>query len=100
MTRAPFDPAEAFDAMAERFRRETVDIASDALEAAVFRDMTTADQLHSLIGGILTGVVGIAFAMVQDEERDLVYEAITEYLPLARQAAEAIIANAREDDAS
>ena len=53
-----FDPGDPFDAMAESFRRQTIDLALGALRGATCRDMDGHSQIKCLIAGVLTGLVG------------------------------------------
>lgn len=95
--RAPFDPGDPFDAMAESIRRQVCDIALGMLNVGVYRDLPPGRQLECLMAGLLTGTIGVLFAQIDPartaEGRDEFMRAIADYLPLARQSAEEIIDN-------
>lgn len=95
--RAPFDPGDPFDAMAESIRRQVCDIALGMLNVGVYRDLTPGRQIECLIAGLLTGTIGALFAQIDpihsDEGRAELMRAIEAYLPQARQQAEEIIDN-------
>ena len=95
--RAPFDPGDPFDAMAESIRRQVCDIALGMLNVGVYRDLPTGRQLECLMAGLLAGTIGVLFAQIDRthtvEGREAFMRAIVDYLPLARQNAEEIIDN-------
>jgi len=86
-----FEPADPLDAMAESFRLQVCDIAINAGDAAIFRDMPSGDQLASLMGGLLTGTLGVLFAFVEADERDALVDALVGFVPHARAQAESIM---------
>lgn len=88
--RAPFDPGDAFDAMADRFRREVADIALRAEKTTIFREMPTDRQVACFMAGVTTGLVGVCFAFVDREGRDPIVRALADYLPQAAENAESI----------
>lgn len=88
--RAPFDPADPFDAMAERFRREVSQLALDALKTTIYREMSSIDQVRAFSAGVLTGLVGVCFSHLHPDGRDAIMEFLARSLPLARQVAEEI----------
>lgn len=90
-----FDAGDPLDAMAESFRIQVCDMAIEANKAAIFRDMDTAQQAQALMGGILTGLVGVLFAMSQEAGRYPLMEAIVDFLPHARLNAESILDEVR-----
>ena len=89
--REPFDPGEPFDAMAEMFRQRLLDIVQEAEKITIYREMSPQDQLLALTGGILVGLVGVAFCSFSEEGRGPFMEGIVKYLPEARAQAEAMI---------
>lgn len=91
MTEAQFDPGDPIDAMAESFRIQVCNIAIEANRAAIFRDMDTASQAQALMAGLLTGVVGVMFAMADKEGRGPIMEAMADFLPHARLNAESFL---------
>jgi hypothetical protein len=86
-----FDPGDPYDAMCESFRTQVAGMASDALKAAIYRDMTPGQQLSTFMAGTLTGLIGVCFASIRDEGRDAIMEGIVEALPLARRQAAEIL---------
>lgn len=89
--REPFDPGEPFDAMAEMFRQRLVEIVQEAGKITIYREMSPQDQLLALTGGILVGLVGVAFCSFSEEGRDPFMEGIVRFLPEARAQAESIL---------
>lgn len=92
--RAPFDPAEPFDAMADSIKRQVADIADGMQAVAVFRDMDGRHQLQCLMAGLTVGLIGVCFAHIRPSERDTMMNIIVEYLPQAREVVEQIIGDA------
>jgi hypothetical protein len=86
-----FDPSEPFDAMAEMFRRRLVEMVQEAQKIAIYREMAPQDQLLAMTGGILVGLVGVAFCSFSKEGRDPFIDGIVKYLPEARAQAEAML---------
>lgn len=95
--RAPFDPGDPFDAMAESIRRQVCDIALGMLDVGIYRDLPPGRQLECLMAGLLTGMIGVLFAQIDRahtiEGREAFMRAIVDCLPQARQQAEEIIDN-------
>lgn len=89
---ARFDPADAFDAMAESFKRQVADMALKAERAAIYRELDPWRQLECFMAGVVTGLVGVCFASIKPEARDEMMKVIAEYLPQARDNVEGIIA--------
>lgn len=87
-----FDPSDDFDAMAELFRRQIADMAINAPRAAVYRNLEGYRQLECFMAGVVTGLIGVCFAQIRPEGRDEMMEAITAYLPQARQNVEGMLA--------
>lgn len=86
--RQSFDPGDAFDAMADSFRVQTVDLLLQARKAAIFSDLPPASQIECFVAGVMTGLVGSCFACITDDGHDEMMTVIADYLPLARQNAE------------
>lgn len=89
--RAPFDPSDPFDAMAEMFRRQICDLAINAEKITIYRDMKPERQLECFLSGAMVGIVGICFASVRPEGKDAIMEYLAGCLPPARILAEAIV---------
>lgn len=86
-----FDASDAFQRVADQLRRDVGDIASKMIETADYRSLDGHGQLGSMLAGLMTGVLGVMFAHVRDESRDAMVQAVIDYVPLAREAAEDII---------
>lgn len=94
MNLAPFDQNDPFNRLADKLRREVAELASKAIRTADYRALSPADQLESLMCGILVGLVGVCFAHIEDGGRAAMIQAMADYLPQARAQAEGIIADA------
>lgn len=92
--REPFDPGKPFDAMAERFRLETVEIAVRAGDAAIYREMDERQKLEALLVGIATGLMCIGATFTSDHER--LVRATQTMLPEAMEHAKAMIDGGRD----
>jgi hypothetical protein len=90
---APFDPSDPFDIMADRFRREVAGLASTALRTTIYRDLSPTKQIECFLSGVMTGMVGVCFASIQDDGRDAMMDYVADCLPAARQLAEGILAD-------
>lgn len=88
--RAPFDPSDPFDAMAEMFRTQITDLVLKAYSITIFRDLSAQRQIECVVAGVLTGLVGCSFASIRPEGRDAMMDYIAECLPTARMFAESI----------
>jgi hypothetical protein len=86
----PFDPSCPFDAMAESFRLQIIEIFIKAECVTIFRELSSNDQLASFISGALTAIVVIAFAGIKPEARDIIMTGLADALPFARKQAESI----------
>jgi hypothetical protein len=89
--RAPFDPGDPFDAMADQFRTQVASIALRAQYAAVFRDLGPTRQLECFIAGAMAGIVGVCFASIEREGRLAMIRYLKKCLAPAREMAEGII---------
>ena len=85
-----FDPSDPFDAMADRLRREVVQLAIDAERTAIYRDLPPHSKLECFIAGTMSGVIGTVFASIEAEGRDYMMEYIAQALPAARYYAESV----------
>lgn len=87
----PLDPGAPFDAMAEMFRRRLMEIVQEAEKITIYREMSPQDQLLAMTGGILVGLIGVAFCSFSEDGRDPFMKGIVEYLPHARAQVEAML---------
>lgn len=90
--KAPFDPGDEFDAMADWFRVRVCEIAVEASKIAIYRDLPDGRQLECFMAGAFTGAVGVCMAMGRPESHDELVQAIADFLPDARQNAAEIMA--------
>ena len=83
---APFDPADPHDIVCDHFRKATVELFSKAGRIALFREMEPEDQVSCWCAGVLTGVLGVLFAVGAD--RDAAVSALVTALegPIRMQA--------------
>lgn len=88
--RAPFDPEDPMDAMAEMFRRDVTEVALKAYGVTLYREMDTGQQFQCFLAGALTGLVGVCLASGETKGADAIMEYIAECLPYAREKAEEI----------
>ncbi len=86
---AEFDPADPYNAMCESFRLQVIQMMDDGQRITIFRDLPPDRQLSALMAGTLSGVLGVAFCMVED--RDAVIKGIVEALPHLRRQTESIL---------
>jgi hypothetical protein len=91
-SRAPFDPTDPFASQCERLRREVIQLVIDSEKVTLYREMSPQRQLECLVCGLMTGVIGAAFASISPttDARDCVIEYLTSCIPIARQLADAI----------
>jgi hypothetical protein len=89
--RAPFDPGDPFDAMADQFRTQVASIAIRAQDAAVFRDLAPTRQLECFLAGAMAGIVCVCFASIEREGRPDMMKYLKKCLAPARELAEGII---------
>lgn len=94
--RAPFDPSDEFDAMADWFRVKVCELAQEASKAAIYRDLPDGRRLECFMAGAFTGAVGVCLAMTKPEGWDTLMVAIGDYLPDARRNAEEILEDGRK----
>lgn len=89
---AAFDPTSPFDSQCERLRREVLQIVIDSQKVTLYREMSQQAQLECLVAGLLTGLIGAAFASIQqsDDARDCIIEYIRDCMPVARRFADAM----------
>ena len=89
--RLPFDPTDPFDVMCEQFRTLVVDMVLEAGKTTIYRDLGPQKQLECFLSGVLVGAIGVAFASVERQGREVMMEYLTACLPIARQIAEEIM---------
>lgn len=88
----PFDPTDPFDSQCERLRREVIQLVIDSEKVTLYREMPPQRQLECLVCGLMTGVIGSAFAAINPTTaaRDYIMEYLTSCIPVARRLADAI----------
>lgn len=96
--RAPFNPGDPFDAMAESFRLQVAEVFLAAGKVAIFRDLPSDRKIEAFMAGTLTGVIGCVFASFQPQVRDELMKVIIDYLPQARHQAEEILDKASAEE--
>lgn len=84
------DPAQQF---ADAHRKGVADLALSLETDPRFATLSQVEKLEMCVAGLLTGVVGVAFAHIEDGGRDSLMESIEAFLPDARQQAEEIMEN-------
>jgi len=89
---SPFDPTDPFNSQCERLRREVIQLVIDSEKVTLYREMDSKRQLECLVAGLMTGLIGAAFASVAPtaDAQDYVTEYIASCIPVARQFAEAM----------
>lgn len=102
--RAPFDPANIFDALAERTKCELMDTA---ITITLLPEYTTseqqgADTLGAVMAGAMTAVCGLLMSHIADtDDNHLMLRVIlAAYLPPAFDNARSIIGRAPLPEAS
>lgn len=91
-TPAPFNPDDPFDAVADVFRRHMVNMfMATKATCPPFAELEDVRELECFLIGALTGMVGVAFAHVTPRGRDDVMQLLADYMPQARDKAEAIL---------
>lgn len=90
----PFDPTDPAERMADKFRKDVAGLASVALNNADYRGLSSIEQVQCFMAGVATGLIGVCFAHVENAGHDAMMEAIVDYLPQAREQAEAIMEDA------
>lgn len=92
ISHAPFDPTDPFDSQCERLRREVIRLVIDSEKVTLYREMSQQRKLECTICGLMTGLMGAAFASIQQtpDARDTAVEYMTSCIPIARQLADAI----------
>lgn len=91
----PFNPADPFDAAADRARRKIASYGLVLLSDPDFKTLDTARRIECATGGILTGLMGILHALVEHtpETHDEIERFVTAYVAQARANAELIAAS-------
>lgn len=89
-----FDSSDPAERLADDFRRGVAEIAQRTFKKGDYRGLSSIEQVQCFMAGIATGLIGVCFAHIEDAGRDAMMEAITEYLPQAREQAEGIMEDA------
>lgn len=92
MDRAPFDPGDPFDVLADEYRQRVVALVLELDARRDAQDVTPVDRVMAMICGVLTGLVGSVLCATEEVGHDTMMEAIEGYLPQARAQAQSIIA--------
>lgn len=89
----PFDPTDPVDVAADAVRRDIADIGLKILEDPSFTALEPQDQITAIIGGGMTGIIGVVFSMVENDAsvRDLLANYIQNVVPQAAAHAAAIL---------
>ncbi|WP_316184697.1 hypothetical protein [Bradyrhizobium sp. SZCCHNRI1003] len=90
----PFDENDPFNRVADDLRRGVAELASRTLKTADYRGLGQTDQLQSMAAGLVTGMLGVLFAHIEDRGRDAMVEWLIDYLPQARAQAEGLFEGA------
>jgi hypothetical protein len=93
----PFDPTDPAEIAADNFRVQVCELALSASNDPHYQILDPVKKVESFMGGVLVGLIGVCFASVEAEGRDAMLEAIKEYLPQARDQAEAIMIGSGAD---
>lgn len=86
----PFDPVQQF---ADAHRKGVADLALSLESDPRFSKLSQVEKLEMCVAGLLTGVIGVAFAHIEEGGRDSLMESVENFLPEARQQAEDIMEN-------
>lgn len=91
--RAPFDPNDPFNILADTFRQEVASIALAATSVPGFAQLPHDKQIECFLSGVLTATVGVAFTYIHEDARSRseMVKYIVELLPFVREQAEGII---------
>lgn len=95
MELADFDPENPQDAMADLIRMKAASLGLAIFMNPDFRALSTAAQIESMTGGMLTALMGILHSFIADttEGHDEIEIFVTAYVSQARQQAEGIAAS-------
>jgi hypothetical protein len=96
MARAPFDPADPFEASADALRRGVADVALAVFATSTFQRLSAERQISCVMAGVMTGAMGVMLAFVNRDSHDDLLQAVAEYLPDARRNAYDIATSAPE----
>lgn len=89
--RRPFDAGDPFDAAADMFRRQVAEMTLEAVGQPPLSHMDGHRQIEAMIAGVMTGLVGSCFGLIEPAGHTAVMKAIKNYLPQARANAEDIV---------
>ncbi len=95
----PFDRQDEVDALADLIRIHVANIAVGIFDAGRFSKLPAHKQIEAFVGGGLTAVIGVAFAMVANNEdaHDAIESFVTDYVPQARALAESIASSNKDN---
>lgn len=91
--RKAFDPTDPFDTCCEAIRLAMGDAALQAVQSALYRELSPSDQVECLVRGMLVATIGVAFSIIKPEGRDELLKIMAGMLPEMAEHAEAIIRN-------
>jgi hypothetical protein len=94
--RAPFNPADPFDANADKLRHGVADLALEVFASRTFQGLPPERQVDCMVSGLMTGAIGAMLAFVPRDAHGEFLQAVARYLPEAQQNAYDISANAPE----
>lgn len=87
----PWKPDDPFNAMAESFRLQVLNMFLDAEKATIYRDLGPMKQVECFMAGTMTALIGVCFAHIRPAGRNEMMKMIRKYLPQARLNAEAML---------
>lgn len=88
----PFDGEDPLNIVADRLRQRVAEITGEMIRSADYKRLNPVEQIEAVMAGLVTGVVGVLFAHIQESGRDALMAAMVDYLPHARAQAEGIMA--------
>jgi len=89
----PYDVDDPFNVLADRLRRDVAAVVLKMQDTPAYRRMTATQQIEVVVAGLTTAVVGCGYAMIRDDCRPALIDAIRNYLPLAAANSAGILAN-------
>jgi hypothetical protein len=87
----PFEEQSDFDQLADSLRRQVAGLVLTMQQNAIYQSMEPIQQVEVVIAGLTCGLVGACFATIKPRGRDQMMKMIRNYLPQAREHAEAIV---------
>lgn len=88
--RQPFDATDSSDLLADHLRKEVGSIGMKLLQDPLYLSLNLQQRVESIVGGMLTGVVGIVCAHIDERGHAEIIEYMADYLPQALEQAQAI----------